>query len=143
MASSEEEVQIRIIPDNIIKSHRIVGFNRRNVIDGAVTAVIVAMLINLVPFVFKVQVIATLCLAGSLFIVCLIGIKGMSISECIVNIVISKSTKHKYHMKNIRFIDKRRSTRASADPKVINESIAEKAVRRSKELIQDVLEKRK
>ena len=136
MQQQEEELVSKYIPNNIVKSQRVLGFQKRNIADGIVSAVIVGLLIKLIPFVTRVQIIVTVGVCGSLFVLCLFGIKGMSISEYLINVFISMATRHKYHLRSIRYIKKNSSSsKFGQNTKVLNESIAEKGVRIARQFI--------
>lgn len=136
MQQQEEELVSKYIPNNIVKSQRVLGFQKRNIADGIVSAVIVGLLIKLIPFVTRVQIIVTVGVCGALFVLCLFGIKGMSISEYLINVFISMATRHKYHLRSIRYVKKNSSSsKFGQNTKVLNESIAEKGVRIARQFI--------
>ena len=77
----EEKKYVFTIPDNVTKKGRILGFRRKNIIEGAAAALVTGLLIGLIPFVLKVRVIVTSIIAGSCFVFFLIGIRRRSVSE--------------------------------------------------------------
>ena len=138
--ASQEEDRIYRIPKNVIQSQRFMGFGKRNWLDAIVLTLLLIFLIGLIPFVTKVRIIVTASIAAAVILLCLLGIKGMSISECVINIFISLPTKHQYHLRSIRYVSRKNSKSVTA-PRVINESIAEKAVRLTKEFVTSKREK--
>ncbi len=135
MSNNEKLTEI-IIPSNVTQQRRILSFRMRNWIEAAISAAVVGFLIHLIPFTVKVQIIFTIFVAGSIAILNLLGIKGMSISETIINLVISSRTKYNYHLRSIRYVTNRKSeTGTTAKAPVFNESIAEKGFRKAKEFI--------
>ncbi len=141
--SNEEKLDEIIIPQNITSQRRILGVKLRNWIEGGIAAGIVALLIRLIPFETKVGIIFTVFIAGSVLILNLLGIKGMSISETVINLVISSRTKHKYHLRSIKYVRKRKEEESDYTAKVhLNESIAEKGLRLGKEFLKEQLNKR-
>ncbi len=141
--SNEEKLDEIIIPQNITSQRRILGVKMRNWIEGGIAAAIVAFLIRLIPFEDKVGLIFTVFIAGSVLALNLLGIKGMSISETVINLVISSRTKHKYHLRSIKNVRKRKEEVTDFNTKaVFNESIAEKGFRLGKEFIKEQLGKR-
>ena len=139
--ASQEENRIDRIPKNVIQSQRLLGFGKRNWLDAVIMTLLLIFLIGLIPFVTKVRIIVTASIAAAVILLCLLGIKGMSISECIVNIFISRPTKHQYHLRSIRYVS-RKTSRSVTAPRVINESIAEKGIRLAKEFIASKREKK-
>lgn len=82
MARQEEEKNdIFVIPENVVKKGRILGFRRRSWVEAAVAAVIMGLLIGLIPFVIKVRIIVTAVVAGAVFVFFLVGIRRRTISE--------------------------------------------------------------
>ena len=138
MNEDENTLWSTVIPTNVTQSKRIVGFRMRNIIEGAIAAAIVAYLIHFMNFVLKVQIIVTIGIAGSIFVLNLMGLKGMSLSECFINLVKSKACKYEYHLRSIKYV-KKRSEFSIGEGKVanFNESIAEKAFRKAKEFIEE------
>ena len=144
MSDYEDEIRTTIIPVNVTQSKRIFGFRMRNIIEGIIAAVIVAMLIRLIPFVLKVQIIVTIALSGSVLVLNLLGLKGMSLSECFINLILSKATRKEYHLRSIRYVGKTKDfTASNGKTAVLNESIAEKIFRTTKEFIQEKTKKDK
>ncbi len=140
--SNEEKIDEIIIPQNITSQRRILGVKQRNWIEGGIAAVVVALLIRLIPFETKVGIIFTVFIAGSVLILNLLGIKGMSISETVINMVIGSHTKHKYHLRSIKYVRKRKEEVDYNVKVVLNESIAEKGFRLAKEFLKEQLNKR-
>ncbi len=133
---SEDTLRTSIIPVNVTQGKRIFGFKMRNIIEGVIAAVIVGLLIRFIPFTVKVQIIVTIGLSGSVFVLNLLGLKGMSLSECFINLLVSKGSRQEYHLRSIRHAGKNRSiTVAEGKTAVFNESIAEKAIRKAKAFI--------
>lgn len=77
----EEKNYKFVIPDNVTKKGRILGFRRKNLIEASVAALVFGFLIGLIPFVLKVRIIVTAILAGACFVFFLIGIRRRSVSE--------------------------------------------------------------
>ena len=75
-----------IIPDNILSSKRILGFRRRNWIEGLIMAFAVGALIYFIPFVTRVKIIFIVCICLPILIINLIGIRDQSFTEAILNI---------------------------------------------------------
>ncbi len=142
MNENEGEIRTSIIPVNVTQSKRIFGFRMRNIIEGIIAAIIVGLLIRFIPFVLKVQVIVTIALSGSVLVLNLLGLKGMSLSECIINLIMSKATRKEYHLRSIRYARKNQ-TFVATDGKapVLNESIAEKLFRKGKEFVKEKTKK--
>lgn len=77
----EEKSDIFIIPENVVKKGRILGFRRRSWIEAGVAAVTLGLLIGLIPFVIKVRIIVTAVVSGAVFVFFLVGIRRRTISE--------------------------------------------------------------
>lgn len=139
---SQNELNTYIVPLNIVQSNRVLGFRIRNLAEGGVFAGIVALIIHFIPFVTKIQVIFTIVLSSSVFFVCAIGFKGMSLGEIVINRMISKGTKHIYHLRSIRYARKQSERQAAGNQQIyFNESIAEKGFRKAKAFVRTALGK--
>ena len=75
----------RYIPQNVIKNNRFLGFKKRNLIEGIIAAILMALLINAIPFVFKVKLIIIIVLGIAIILLNSIGIKGNAISITVYN----------------------------------------------------------
>ena len=140
--SEQESMNEIIIPQNVTQQRRIMGFRMRNIIEAGVMAGITAFLIHFIPFTTKVGIIFTVFTAGSIGILNLMGIKGMSITETIINIIISSKTKYKYHLKSIKDTRKKKDEFKTVNTNtVLNESLAEKGFRLAKEAIKKYVTK--
>ncbi len=134
--SNNNSIKEIVIPQNVTQQRRILGFRMRNIIEAGISAAIVAFFIRLIPFTTKVGIIFTVFVAGAIGLIFLLGIKGMSITETIINLVISSRTKHKYHLRSIKNVRKKKEEATITTTKtVLNESIAEKGFRYAKEFI--------
>ncbi len=141
MAEKEKKhISEFIIPVNITQSKRILSFRIRNIIEGIIFAAIAGFIIYQVPFVPKVKIIVSIGVCGVIAFLNFIGIKGMSVTECFLNFVMYKSTKFKYHLRSIRYAKKQQPFTSDGKQAVyLNESLAEKAYRVSKEKIKELM----
>lgn len=89
-----------IIPDNILSSKRILGFRRRNWIEGLIMAFAVGALIYFIPFVTRVKIIFIVCICLPILIINLIGIRDQSFTEAILNIKQAKINAGHYHLRS-------------------------------------------
>lgn len=138
MSDNDTELRTIIIPVNVTQSKRILGFRIRNIAEGVISGAFVGFLIHFIPFVPKVQIIVTAVLAGAVLVLNMLGLKGMSISECVINIFLSKNYKKKYHLRSIRYAKKASALKTKTNTTAnFNESIAEKLFRKAKEAIQE------
>ena len=138
MDYENEQLWTTVIPINVTQSKRYFGFRLRNLIEGLIAALIIGFLISLIHFVPKVQAIVTIGVSGSVFVFNAIGIKGMSVTECLINLSISKGSKKIYHLRSIKYAGKDKPLNLENGKTVnFNESIAEKLVRLAKEAITD------
>lgn len=125
---------IYFIPENILQSRRIMSFRRRNLIEGAISAVALGLIIYQVPFVPRVKAIITVCMCLAVFVVNLLGIKNMSISEVVSDFIYYKKHKALYHLRSINNAKKiSRNSKTGRVATAVNESGAEKIVRIAKE----------
>ena len=83
----DETQQVRFIPKNVITNTKILGFKKRNLIEGAVWVVVFALLVNLIPFVTKVKIIVIVSIGLVLLVVNGFGIMGKSISATIISYI--------------------------------------------------------
>ena len=144
MSEDNTRLWSAVIPANVTQSRRILGFRMRNIIEGVIAALITAYLIHFIPFVPKVQIIVTIGIAGSILVLNLLGLKGMSLSECMINYVKSKASNNIYHMRSIKYVKKNNGLDISAGKTAnFNESLAEKGFRLAKEFIKEEKEKRR
>ena len=134
----KEELASYKIPDNITAGKRIFVFRLRNVIEAAISAFIVGSLICLVPFVVRVKIIVVVVVCGSVIFLNLIGIKGMSYSECFINYRKFKHDSKVYCLRSIKYAKKQKKTDYSKT--YLNESIAGKGFRIAKEKAQEAKE---
>lgn len=142
MNENNDELWSTIIPTNITQSKRILGFRMRNIIEGIIAAIIAGFLINFCNFVPRVQAIVTVGVSGSFFVLNLLGIKGMSYTESLINLFVSRGIKKEYHLRSIKYVKKQTEFSAfNGQTKALNESLAEKGFRKAKEFIKEKTQK--
>ena len=134
-SENKEDLKVYHIPPNITSTKRILNFRLRNIIEAAIVSVAIRlafMLLNaaVIHFVPKVEYIVT----GGLIVlfggISLFGIKGMSISEIIINLTLSGKTKHKYRFRTVDKSKRKESDAININTNVrLNESYFEKALR--------------
>lgn len=129
----EEKKYVFLIPDSVTKKGRILGFRRKNLIEGGIAALVTGLLIGLIPFVLKVRVIVTAIIAGSCFVFFLIGIRRRSVSEWFLAWLKYKNTPEKMSLCSPLY-KKERSVQAYTDDGE-HLSFAEQAIVLIKQLI--------
>lgn len=77
----------RIIPKNVVQGKRIMGFHRRNLIEGALMAFTVFLIIRAFPFVPLVRRVLSIGLGIFLLVVNGLGIKGQPFSKAILHYI--------------------------------------------------------
>ena len=133
---NEEETLIAYaIPDNILESKRILGFRKRNWIEGLICAAIFAAIIILIPFVFRVKIIFLIGICIPVILVNLIGIKDQSIFEALGNYIQAKKYKGNYHFRYCTKISSQNKNlvfNTNDDIEDINASNIDKILKRGK-----------
>lgn len=71
-------MQERIIPKNVIQGKRVLGFHKRNLIEGIVAVLLFYLFLHALPLVPLVRRVLTICIGTFLFIINGIGIKGQA-----------------------------------------------------------------
>ncbi len=115
-----------IIPDNIMSNKRILGFHKRNIVEGIIAFFIVLAIINQIPFVNKIKLIFIVVVGGSVFFLCCIGFKDKSPSELIMELVTYLKSPRVYHFRSIEYATKQRKTEFKSGEYKTQRSIAEK-----------------
>jgi hypothetical protein len=64
--AEESSLKTYYIPENVLKSRLLMGFPKRNWIEGLLEAVVAALLVNMIPFVIKVKIIVLIVLCGTI-----------------------------------------------------------------------------
>ena len=126
------------VPDNVIQDGMFLNIRLRKWIEGAVSALTVAVIISSIPFVLRVKIIFLISFCTAAVIVNLIGIKSLSIGETIENFIRLKKNGKKYHLRSIDHAkEKFNSTNIST---AANESAASKIIRITKEKYKKFIE---
>ena len=122
------DLSVGTYPDNVLNSKRILGFRKRNIVEGIIFALIVGFIIYLIPFVPRVKIIFWAILCGAAFFGGLLGIANQTVTEYIYNFIKLKKNGRKYHFRQIQDNGKVKSSNNTPNT-VLNESIADKALR--------------
>lgn len=123
--AEETNLKSYYIPENVLKSRLIMGFPKRNWLEGLLEATLVGLLINMVPFVLKVKIIVLVVLCGTIMIGNLIGVKNRSIIQVIVAFFKYQKNRKEYHLGSVsNYERKKRTIQTQSDQ---NLSAAEKA----------------
>jgi len=127
----------RIIPQNIIQGRRILGFRIRNLVEGAFTALLFAILISGIPFVPKVRWIITICVGLFLIIVMGIGIKGLAPSQVIIKYLSYKKYIKTYSYRRANHANKKASELISDEngKAIVNTIAKQKNLNRAKNFL--------
>ena len=96
-----EQQQVRFIPKNVLQSGKISTFKKRNLIEGVIWAILFALLINFIPFVFKVKLIIIASVGAVLIIVNGFGIRGNAISSTVFSYLKYRYYLNKFHYRRI------------------------------------------
>lgn len=122
----KEEVKEPIlnITDNVTGFKKYGLFNIRNAIEGAIGAGITYLIIKQIPFVPKVQIIVTLCVCATVFLINIKGIKNQSFTEVLINTIRESMEDKEYHMRCIN----ESSKDISKEGQNYGQSIADKAI---------------
>lgn len=100
--NDDAELYEIIIPHNYNTEKKIGNqFKIRNLIEGSVWLFIIYRHIFNTDFLFKVKIIFLLTIGGSVFLINLIGIKNMSITEFIVAWFKFKKGTNEYHLRSV------------------------------------------
>ena len=83
----DEQQRTQFIPRNVINNSRILGFKKRNLIEGVVWVAVFALFVNLIPFVLKVKIIIIVSIGLVLLIINGFGIRGNALSATIVSFI--------------------------------------------------------
>lgn len=83
----DEQQRVQFIPRNVINNSRILGFKKRNLIEGVVWVAVFALFVNLIPFVLKVKIIIIVSIGLVLLIINGFGIRGNALSATIVSFI--------------------------------------------------------
>jgi len=90
------------ITKNLLNKKRIGEWIRiRGLIEGIIYTIALCKLIDLFPFVRKVQIILSVCLSVLIIAICLLEYKSQTPSEIIVNLYKERPYKHHYRLRSI------------------------------------------
>lgn len=78
-------MQERIIPKNVFQGKRVLGFHKRNLIEGIIAALIFYLVVHALPFVALVRRVLALCIGIFLIIINGMGIKGQPFSLAFIH----------------------------------------------------------
>lgn len=98
---SSETLQPRYIPKNVLQGKRIMGFKYRNIVEGAIDALIVILLLLQIPFVLKVKLIVVICIGIFVFFGNCFGIKDQAISEFLLNFLRYRNFVRTFHYRRL------------------------------------------
>lgn len=115
-----------LIPENVLRSRNLLGFPKRNWVEGLLEALLVGWLINFIPFVLKVKIIVLLVVCISILVGNLIGIKNRSVIQIISAFLKHKKTRARYHLGSVANYDGKKRIQDNS-PEA--ESAAEKLIR--------------
>lgn len=121
---NESELEIYIIPKNVIRSRKFFGFPKRNWAEGIIEALLLGYLISYIHFVIKVKIIVIIVLCGAVLFGNLIGVKNRSITQIIKAFIWHQKNKALYHLGSVTNYEKRERLQTGS---VEGESAAEKA----------------
>lgn len=139
--AEEKDLEI-IIPENILDSKRILGFRRKNVIEGIILAAIFAIIILQIPFVTRIKVIFIIILCSSVLGLSCVGIKDKSVSEIFIDIKYNLSLPKQWHLRSIKDAKKRKKFKVSEESSYSNLSFAEKIYYTAKQKYKEFQSKR-
>lgn len=97
-----EEEYTFYIEQNFMQLTRIFGFRIRNIIEAAASAAIVAYLITFIPFVIKIMILCQVVFGLSIGAFVLIGIRGRSITEFLIDFIRYKMSARKIHLRTVQ-----------------------------------------
>ncbi len=89
------------IPKNVVSSNKIMGFRKRNILEGAVETGLWVFLIWNIPFTTPVRWILIIVVGLAIFGVNLIGIKGNPLSSTILNYIKYRKITKQYSYRRI------------------------------------------
>lgn len=121
----EKEIEVRIY-ENILKSKRYIGFRLKNIIEGMLMASVVVFIILQIPFVPRIKIIFCIILGLTVFLLCCVGLKGLSPSELVFNIIAYIKTPRTWHLRSIKYAKRRNKQQLSQENVYTNQSAAEK-----------------
>ena len=98
---SSETLQPRYIPKNVLQGKRIMGFKYRNIVEGAIDALIVFLLLLQIQFVLKVKLIVFICIGLVVFFGNCFVIKDQAISEFLLNFLRYRNFLRTYHYRRV------------------------------------------
>lgn len=124
-----------VIPANFSQQNRILGFRKRNLAEAAVAMLLVAGLVMLVPFVFKVKLIVLIVLTLVTGICFAIGIMNRSVTEWLIDYIHYKASGRKYHLRTVK--DKKKAKTDVSDEYGQRLSYAEILLKTVKKTIQE------
>lgn len=123
--ADESSLKTYYIPENVLKSKLLMGFPKRNWVEGLLEAAVAALLVNMIPFVIKVKIIVLIVLCGTIIAGNLIGVKNRSIIQVIVAFFKYQKNRKEYHLGSVtNYERKKRAVQTQSDQ---NLSAAEKA----------------
>lgn len=130
------------IPDNVLESKRILGFRRKNLIEGLILVVITIAIITAIPFVKRIKIIFYIIVGGAVFILSAIGIKDMSFSEILIALYNNMKIQKVLHMRTIDKAGKPQKFKIDVNAKYMNKSAADKTFDFIKDKINEFKETR-
>lgn len=90
------------IPDNFIQVNRIFGFRIRNIIEAVAAFALVCLLISPIPFVPKISFLCMGVLGSVAALRVLLGERGRSITEFLIDWIIYKKRARKIHLRTVQ-----------------------------------------
>lgn len=90
------------IPGNFMQINRIFGFRVRNIVEAVIAVGIVCLFISFVPFVPKMKFLCMGVFGIAVALRVLIGEKGRSISEFILDWIIYKKRARRMHLRTVQ-----------------------------------------
>ncbi len=139
MGNNEQEPRGYWVPTNVLQGKRILNIRLRNVIEAGIWVVIVFFLVSFIPFVTRVRIIVTVCLAIAVAGVNLMGVKDMSLSEVVLNFIHYHVHGHKYHLRSIDNAEEKKDNNGKIATQA-SENLAQRIIGTVKERIDEFLE---
>lgn len=97
-----EEPYTFTIPDNFIQVNRFFGFRIRNIIEACVAFALVCLVISPIPFVPKISFLCMGVLGVAAAFRVLLGERGRSITEFLIDWMIYKKKAKKLHLRTVQ-----------------------------------------
>lgn len=123
---------------NIISRHRIWGVGKRNIIEGAISTIIADLIILAIPFVSEVKIVLLISVSAVVLIFNIRGICNRSVSEIIIDEIKYQNRKRELHLRGPEYVKEKTTSYGGG---YSDQSIAEQAIGKIKERIDEFLEK--